>query len=82
MALKIENHRKELVQVSQHLASSLEVVLQILGLKARLSSDQIGQLKLYIPTKVDCENETGWEESTLAAIQHLLRTNLNQGASK
>ena len=46
-----------------------------------MSDHMYNLLKDYISPVVDSENETGWEESTLASIQHLLKK-INPSGSK
>jgi len=74
MALSIEKHKQEAKIVSQKLACSLEVTLQLLRITARLQRDQYDLLRTFVSPYVDSENETGWEESTLASVQHLLKS--------
>lgn len=57
------------------------MILALLRIKARMSADMYHLLKNYISPMVDSENETGWEESTLASIQHLLKK-FNASGSK
>jgi hypothetical protein len=68
MAMNIEKHRIETKKLAQKLACSLEVVLLLLRIKARLPKDQFVILRHFIPCNIDTENETGWEESTLASV--------------
>tara|TARA_B110000285_G_C15041413_1_gene572011 strand:- start:202 stop:555 length:354 start_codon:yes stop_codon:yes gene_type:complete len=80
MAMKIEKHKIETKKLAQKLACSLEVVLLLLRIKARLPKDQFVILRHFIPSNIDSESETGWEESTLASVQHLLKSGLNKAS--
>ena len=82
MAMKIEKHKQSSKAVAQKLACSLEVVLLLLIVKARIPEEQYLLLKNFVPSLIDTESETGWEESTLASIQHLLRTSLAAGGKQ
>ena len=78
--MRIEKHKSETKKLAQKLACSLEVVLLLLRIKARLPKDQFTILKHFIPCQIDTDNETGWEESTLASVLHLLKSGLNKAS--
>lgn len=78
MALEIEAHTENGKKVSARLSSSIEVVLCLLRLKARIPVEQYETLRKFVSSSIDTESETGWEESTLASLQYVLK-NLNRG---
>ena len=78
--MRIEQHKTATKQLAQKLACSLEVVLLLLRIKARLPKDQFVILRHFVPCNIDTDNETGWEESTLASVQHLLKSGLNKAS--
>jgi Bardet-Biedl syndrome 9 protein len=78
MALKIEEHQKASKVLAQRLACSLEVVLLLVKIKAKLPQDQYEILRSYLSPCIDSESETGWEEATLASVVHLVRTSLSE----
>jgi len=80
MAMRIEQHKTATKKLAQKLACSLEVVLLLLRIKARLPKDQFIILRHFVPCNIDTDNETGWEESTLASVQHLLKSGLNKAS--
>jgi hypothetical protein len=47
-----------------------------------MDSDQFAILKSYFSSNIDTESETGWEESTLAALQHLIKNSLGGAQSQ
>ena len=79
MALTIESHQKVTKVLSQKLSCSIEVMLMHTRLKSGLKTDQYEVLQSFVPSLVDTESETGWEESTLASLQFLLQHSLSQG---
>lgn len=84
MALKIEQNRKDLQLVSQRLSCAVETVLMLVRIKAKLGKTEYDKLRQFISPTVDDANETGWEEMTLASVQHLIRLNaasMGQGAA-
>ena len=78
MAMMIEKHKEEAKVISCQLACALEVVMGLLRIKAKMSEKQYELLRNYVSPVVDSDNETGWEESTMASVQHLI-SKLKQG---
>lgn len=46
-----------------------------------MEPDQFDILRNYFTSEVDTENESGWEEQTVAALQYLLKNSLGVGQS-
>mmetsp|Transcript_15350 Transcript_15350/g.25946 ORF Transcript_15350/g.25946 Transcript_15350/m.25946 type:complete len:291 (+) Transcript_15350:1829-2701(+) len=81
-ALQIEKLRKEKVLVAQILSNTVEVMLMLLRVKARIAQDQFEILRQYFSPNVDDESQTGWEEQTLSSLLHLQRSFLVPGNMK
>lgn len=79
MALQLENHMKVSRYEAANLGSTLECFLLCLRLKSGLPQDHFRILLTFVSPQVDIENETGWMESTSAAIRHMLVTYLGFG---
>ena len=79
MGLEIEKLVKQHKEVSNQLGCMIECFLTCLRLKSSLPVDQFEILKKYFTSNVDIDNETGWMESTQAAIRHLLSNSFNSG---
>ena len=77
MAMRIEQHRAEIVKVSQRLSCSIETILMLLKIKARLADDHYQKLRHFLSPIIDDLNETGWEEITFAGLKHLIATSLS-----
>ena len=67
----------EAKKVSQKLSCCIDVVLSLLRIKAKLPLEQFEILKSYFSSNIDIDSETGWEEATLASLQHINKTCLH-----
>ena len=64
--------------VAAKLSCGLEVILLLLRLKTKMGDEEYEKLKQYISPSIDNDSETGWEESTLASLLHLLQHSLGE----
>jgi hypothetical protein len=63
------------------LACVLEIQVLMLKIQAKLSDDSTEVLRQCLNISgIDDINETGWEETVLATLQHFLRSSLNKNA--
>lgn len=56
----------------------------LVRIKAKLGKAEHDKLRQFISSTIDDANETGWEEMTLASVQHLIKLNMasiGQGAA-
>lgn len=74
MAIKIEKIRVETKRVSNKLSCSLESVLLLLKIKAKLAFSEYETLRQFISPNIDNYSETCWEDITFTSIQYLIKT--------
>ena len=76
----IEVAQCDTVAAGRRLAAGTRLLLLLLRLRFRLSDEETAALACYLTAEVDDSLEQGWEETTDAALVHLLRTALAKGA--
>lgn len=68
MAIKIEKIRIQISKVSNKLSCTLESVLLLLKIKAKLPVTEYETLRYFISPHIDNYSETCWEDATFTGI--------------
>ncbi|XP_025785791.1 protein PTHB1 isoform X5 [Puma concolor] len=82
LADAVEENQDSLFQSFTRLKSATHLVILLIGLWQKLSTDQIAILEAaFLPLQQDTQ-ELGWEETVDAAISHLLKTCLSKSSKE
>ncbi|XP_062034826.1 protein PTHB1 isoform X1 [Lepus europaeus] len=82
LADAVEENRGDLLQSLSRLQSATRLLILLLGLWQKLSTDQLALLEAaFLPLQEDTQ-ELGWEETADAAISHLLKTCLSKSSKE
>lgn len=82
LADAIEKNQDNLFQSFTRLKSATHLMILLIGLWQKLSTDQIAILEAaFLPLQQDTQ-ELGWEETVDAAITHLLKTCLSKSSKE
>ncbi|XP_007175278.2 protein PTHB1 isoform X3 [Balaenoptera acutorostrata] len=82
LADAVEENQDNLFQSFTRLKSATHLVILLIGLWQKLSTDQIAILEAaFLPLQQDTQ-ELGWEETVDAAISHLLKTCLSKSSKE
>uniref|UniRef100_A0A673UJJ6 Bardet-Biedl syndrome 9 n=1 Tax=Suricata suricatta TaxID=37032 RepID=A0A673UJJ6_SURSU len=82
LADAVEENQDSLFQSFTKLKSATHLVILLIGLWQKLSTDQIAILEAaFLPVQQDTQ-ELGWEETVDAAISHLLKTCLSKSSKE
>nr|XP_031529981.1 LOW QUALITY PROTEIN: protein PTHB1 [Vicugna pacos] len=82
LADAVEENQDNLFQSFTRLKSATHLVILLIGLWQKLSTDQIAILEAtFLPLQQDTP-ELGWEETVDAAISHLLKTCLSKNSKE
>ncbi|XP_062969644.1 protein PTHB1 isoform X3 [Cynocephalus volans] len=82
LADAVEENRDKLFQSFTRLKSATHLVVLLIGLWQKLSTDQMAILEAaFLPLQEDTQ-ELGWEEAVDAAVSHLLKTCLSKSSKE
>ncbi|XP_025146975.3 protein PTHB1 isoform X1 [Bubalus bubalis] len=82
LADAVEENQDNLFQSFTRLKSATHLVILLIGLWQKLSTDQIAILEAaFLPLQQDTQ-ELGWEETVDAALSHLLKTCLSKSSKE
>ncbi|XP_008587300.1 PREDICTED: protein PTHB1-like [Galeopterus variegatus] len=82
LADAVEENRDNLFQSFTRLKSATHLVVLLIGLWQKLSTDQMAILEAaFLPLQEDTQ-ELGWEETVDAAVSHLLKTCLSKSSKE
>ncbi|KAL0477412.1 peptidyl-tRNA hydrolaseB1 [Acrasis kona] len=79
---RLENQQAKLNQSSAALSCSVHLILLLVQIKHSLPDRDIDVLKEYLSPNVSDGDEQGWEETTEAAVNWLVRTNSKSVSAK
>uniref|UniRef100_A0A8C5K108 Bardet-Biedl syndrome 9 n=1 Tax=Jaculus jaculus TaxID=51337 RepID=A0A8C5K108_JACJA len=82
LADAVEKNQDDLFQSFARLKSATRLVIMLIGLWQKLSTDQMAILEAaFLPLQEDVQ-ELGWEEMVDAAVAHLLKTCLSKSSKE